>query len=420
MRSRRLIAVLSVAAAASLALSACSSSSKSASPGSSSTGSSSTAGSSSSASGNLPTLKLGIMVDTTGVAASGSALNETGIKAYITKVNAAGGVNGQKLSYVLSDTTSTPAGALLSAQEMVQNDKVFAVIQLSSFFFGAEPYLLQQGIPVIGTGFDGPEWTVKSNTNLFDSTGASNPSNVYTTEGQIFKSLGATTCGSLGYSASPSATASATSAVKSCVTQGLKNGYLNQVAFGSTDMAPIALAMKNAGVDAISLSVLPTSGFALAAALRQVGLTPKAFLLLDGYGGDLLADKAAVTAAQGFEFSVTSEPVEMNTAATQAEVKAMAAVGETNTPSSAELNGYTNMAAFVRGLQASGPNPTRAKYMTALRGVTDFDDDGLLAPEKISFSNYDPQQSCSWIVKLDGTKFVPLPNLPFCGKQVSS
>jgi branched-chain amino acid transport system substrate-binding protein len=294
-------------------------------------------------------------------------------------------------------------------------------MQLSSLFFGAEPYLLKEGVPVIGTGFDGPEWTVKSNTNLVTSTGVTDPSHAYTTEGEIFKSLGATTCGSIGYSASPSATASAVSALKSCTSQGLKSGYINQVAFGSTDMAPIALAMKNAKVDAVSLSVLPTTGFALAAALRQVGVVPKSVLFLIGYGGDLLAEKSAVAAAQGFQFTVTSQPVEMNTAATKVEVAAMAAVGETNTPATAELNGYTNMAAIVRGLKDAGPNPSRVKFLSALRAVTDFDADGLLAPEKINFGSYDPPaQSCSWVVKLEGTKFIPLPDSPFCGKPVSS
>jgi branched-chain amino acid transport system substrate-binding protein len=418
-RNRRLIATLSIAVAVAVTLSACSSSKSSSASSSSASGGSSSSGSSS-ASGPLPDIKIGVMVDTTGVAASGSALNEIGVKAYANKVNSAGGVKGQKITYELGDTTSTPAGALLVAQKMVEKDHVFAIMQLSSFFFGAEPYLLKQGIPVIGTGFDGPEWTVKSNTNLVTSNGVSNPATVYTTEGEIFKEQGATVCGAIGYSASPSAAASATAAVKSCVSQGLKNGYLNQVAFGSTDMAPIALAMKNAGVDGIELSVLPTTGFALAAALRQVGLTPKAFLLADGYGGDLLADKAAVTAAQGLLFSVTSSPVEMNTPATQAQVAAFAAVGEHNTPATAELNGYTNMAAIVRGLKDAPSNPTQAQFLTALRNVKDFDADGLLAPEKIDFSNYNPTQSCSWVVKLEGTKFIPLPNIPFCGKVVSS
>jgi branched-chain amino acid transport system substrate-binding protein len=96
-------------------------------------------------------------------------------------------------------------------------------------------------------------------------------------------------------------------------------------------MSPVALKMKSAGADGIYLGVVPNTGFALAAALRQIGVAPKAFVLATGYGGDLLSSSAAVTAAQGFEFASVGQPVEMNTPATQIFAKNLAAVGETRT-----------------------------------------------------------------------------------------
>ena len=47
--------------------------------------------------------------------------------------------------------TSTPTGALTAVQKLVQQDNVFAIVEDSSDFFGAEPYALQQGIPVVGS-----------------------------------------------------------------------------------------------------------------------------------------------------------------------------------------------------------------------------------------------------------------------------
>jgi branched-chain amino acid transport system substrate-binding protein len=409
MRSKRLYAACSVAVVGLLAVTACSSSK---SAGTSGGG----GGSSSPASGG--TLKIGVITDSTGVAASGYVTTEIGIKAYVNAVNTAGGVNGQKLSYVMADSLSTPAGALAAAQKLVQTDKVFAIISVTSDMFGAEPYLLKAGVPVVGTGFDGPEWTVKSNTNMFNAEGTGDPGTVYTTTGKVMKALGATTCGAVGYVESPSSSKSAGAATKSCETQGLKSGLVSQVSFGSTDMAPVALSMKSKGVDGIFMGTVPNTGFALAAALRLAGVKPKVFLLATGYGGDLLSSDAAVTAAQGFQFSSTGQPVEMVTPATQKLVANLAAVDEKRTPTFAEQTAYISMAALVKGLQVAGANPTRQKFMDSLRTVSDFDADGLLAPEKIDFSSYTPTQSCSWVVTLQGKKFVPVPGSPFCGEKV--
>src|SRR6202000_1061853 len=100
-----------------------------------------------------------------------------------------------------------------------------------------------------------------------------------------------------------SASKSAGASSKSCTAAGLKTAGPQLVSFGSTDMAPVALKMKSAGVDGVWLGTVPNTGFALAGALRTAGDTPKVFLMATGYGGDLLSSSAAVTAAQGFEVS---------------------------------------------------------------------------------------------------------------------
>ncbi|MCW2524186.1 MAG: transporter substrate-binding protein [Frankiales bacterium] len=412
MRRRRYVAVTAITIGVGLLAGACSSSGKS-----TGTDNAATATTSASQAAGAP-IKIGVLTDSTGVAASGFQTTEIGIKAYANSVNAAGGVNGQKITYVMADSQSTPAGALTAVQKLVQTDKVFAMINVSSDFYGAETYALKQGLPVIGGSFDGPEWSDPKNTNLFAAQGVSDVNAVYSNLGQYFKAQGVTSCGSVGYASSPSAQKAATGALKSCEAQGLKGGYVSQVTFGSTDVGPIALAMKAAGVDGVYMPVVPNTGFALAGALRQVGVQPKSFLLATGYGSDLLASSAAVTAAQGFDFSSSLEPVEMNTPATQVMVKNLAAVGFTQTPTFAIQTAYAAMAGFVHGLKVAGANPTQASYMKALRGVTDFDVDGLMDPIKVNFSNYSPDETCSWIVKLQGKKFVPQPKIPYCGNKL--
>jgi branched-chain amino acid transport system substrate-binding protein len=371
------------------------------------------------------TIKLGVISDLTGSASSGFITAEKGIKAYVEGVNAAGGINGQKLSYVMADSTSTIPGALTAAQKLVQSDKVFAVIDVSSDFSGAEPYLLKQGIPAIGGAFDGPEWNDKANDNMFASTGTTSYTTVNSAAGEYLKARGVTSCGTIGYASSISAQKSASGIIKSCTAAGLKNGYLNnQIPFGSTDLGAVALAIKKAGVDGMYVPVVPATGFALAAALKQIGVTLKAFLLPVGYGSDLLQSDAAVAAAQGYEFASVGQPVEANTPATQKLVANLALAGVTGSPTFAEQEAYVAMAAFADGLRKAGANPSQKAFMTAMRGINDFDADGLLAPSKVDFSNFSQfgqgagTGGCIFAAQLEGKKFTVVPNTPICGKTL--
>jgi branched-chain amino acid transport system substrate-binding protein len=421
MQKSRYLGVVAVVAAAALSITACSSSKNNNSTGTGTTGGTtgSASGSASGGGGNGSPIKVGVVADLTGVASSTFSTSEKGIKAYADGVNAQGGVNGHKIEYVMADTTSTPAGALSAAQKLVQQDKVFAIISDSASFFGAEAYLLKQKVPVLGTAFDGPEWQDPKNTNLFVAAANVSQSTVYADAGLTAKKLGATTCGSLGYSSSPSSTASLKSFQKSCAAAGLKDGYSTGVAFGSTDVAPVALAMKNAGVDYAYMSTVTNTGFAFAAAAKQAGANIK-LLFPTGYGGDLLKVPAAVQAAQGFYFTVTFQPVEMQTDATKLLQQRLEAAGEKSAPGYAEQVAYLSMSALARGIKAAGDNPTPESFTTGLRAVTDFDADGLLSPVKVSFSDYDPPQRCQWIVQLQGTKFNLINGLePSCGNKIS-
>ncbi|HEX3963121.1 MAG TPA: ABC transporter substrate-binding protein [Trebonia sp.] len=370
------------------------------------------------------TIKLGLIADLTGPFSSSFTTSEKGIEAYVDMVNAAGGINGHKLSYVVADSTSTITGAQTAAQELVQRDGVFAVVDDSAAFSGAETYLLQQGIPAVGGGFDGPEWNDPKNTNMFASTGVIDYNSVNASVGKFMKTQGVTVCGAVGY---PNATAgpSAVAVVKSCVADGLKDGYLNtQVPVGSTDVGAIALAIQKAGVNGIVLPVVISTGFALLGALKQLGVKLKVAMLSTGYGGDLLASSAAVQAGQGYMFSSVGQPIEANTAATQKMAAALAKVGVTSSPTFAEQESYIATAAIAAGLKAAGANVTQKSFMTALRNIHNFNADGLLSPGEVNFSSYSSvaggagAAGCIFAATLEGKKFIPVSGTPLCGQAI--
>jgi hypothetical protein len=64
---------------------------------------------------------------------------------------------------------------LNAAQDLVQNRKVFAVINKSSFAFLAYRSLLDQGVPMIGGGFDSTYYGQKGNENILSHSAARRP-----------------------------------------------------------------------------------------------------------------------------------------------------------------------------------------------------------------------------------------------------
>lgn len=259
---------------------------------------------------------------------------------------------------------------------------------------------------------------------MFPIGGALHTTAVTSTFGQLFKLLGGTTIGSLGYGISPSSSDSAQAAVLSAQDAGLKNGYLNaKFTFGSTNVQPVALATKNAGVDSVYASVDPNTGFALVKELRQIGRGLKAVVLPDGYGADTLqAGPGALAEAQNVYFALGYEPVEMNLPETKSFVDDLRASGTTGVPTYGEYNGYVSMGLLLRALKST-PSISSASLMTTLSGIHDWDALGLWGGRKIDINDRDHvlmTSQCSWVTKLVGTDFQLVPKAdPICGKTLA-
>ncbi|MGB7050432.1 MAG: ABC transporter substrate-binding protein [Acidimicrobiales bacterium] len=384
---------------------------------SSGTSSSTTAATSS---GGGKTFTVGVLTDETGPAASEFATADLGIKAGV----GVAATEGYKIHYILGDTATSPSQALSVAQRFVQQDHVFAVIGLSALTFAAAPYLTSNGIPVVGAAFDSSEWLSPKSYNMFSVIGNQDFTKVYTTYGEFFKSQGVTNVGTVGYSASPSSAASARAAAVSAQEAGLKAGYVNDsFPFGGTNVAPVALAMKSAGVNGITVNTEPATVFALATALRQIGVNLKVALAPTGYGGDLTnAGQAAIQAAQGDDFLSDFEPVEMHTPATEALQHALATYAGVHTdPTFADYLGYLSILGLVQGLQGAGSNPTQASVIKSLSHITDYDAEGLWGGHQTVDWSQRPQgkTECFWITKLSGTSFRLISEAdPVCGTQI--
>lgn len=362
------------------------------------------------------TITIGVLTDLTGPAASGNKTTPQGVKAGVLYAKD----HGYSIKYDVADTQSSPNGALSAAQELVEHDHVVAVLAVSSLTFLASNWLTQHHVPVVGAAEDAGEWVTSA--NMFSVFGPVDASKVATTEGQFFKMEGATSIGTLGYGISPQSADAAVSVALSAQHAGLKAPYVNaNFNFGSTNVQPVALAMKSAGVDGMTAQTDPNTGLLLVSALRQVGAHVKVAVLPTGYGGDLeQAGPNALATAQNVYFLSTFEPIEMHTSATEQFARYLKAAGVSGDPTYAEYDGYTAVALLVQALQGAGSNPTQAKVLSTLSKVHGFDAAGLLGTHTIDFSKRVASPTgpgnCEYFTKLAGSKFELVPGAdPLCG-----
>jgi branched-chain amino acid transport system substrate-binding protein len=419
--------VVALLGLAALVAAGCGSSTKSGTPSSTAGNTGTTAASGAANSASAPgvtsnSITIGLITSVTGNASSTFADTADGAQAAVAAQNAAGGVNGRKLVLVTGDDQSAVSADLTAAQDLVQNKKVFAVIGYSPYQFGSTAYLQKQGVPVVGAAFDGPEWGVQPYTNMFSYIPLDAHYPALTIDGTFLKSIGVTNMAGLAYGISPSSTASIKQMQKSVVNAGLKAGYTNlSVPFGGADFTADVLAMKSAGINGFACSCVESSDLAVATAAKQGGVAAKG-LFFTGYSQSTLSDPTAAAAAQGQYFTTVTVPYELHRPGTDAILANLKKYDPKYTggnPDYGLQGGYLSTQLLIKGLQVAGQNPTRSSFISGLRGVTSYDDAGVL-PSPVSFAldqfGLYPQHSCAYFVQLEGTAFVPKPEV--CGTVI--
>jgi len=369
-------------------------------------------------------ITVGVILPVTGAASPSYTTTIQGLKARFGLANVKK-TDGYTINYVVADDTSSPQGALSAAENLVQNKKVFAILDMDPFFEAAAAYTTKMGIPAITPGQDGYEYADPANKNLFPAYGSTGQNTVSSVFGKYFKSQGVTNLAVVGYGDSPSSAGSASAAAKSAKAAGIKVGYDNtSLPIGDTDIGPLVLAMKNAQVNGVWFPIESNTSFAILEGLAQNGVKLKSALLPTGYGGDLLADSSAVQAAQGDQFSTFGAPVEMKTAATKTYQAALAKyAGVTGIPTYAEYAAWQLADLFVFGLARAGAHPTDSSYIANLRKVTNYNGGGLL-PGTVNFTKYGNQEegtvaNCFFAVSLKGRTFKTVGGAtPVCGNVI--
>ncbi len=373
-------------------------------------------------------ITLGYIGDLTGVAASSFADGAGAARARIDAQNARGGVDGHKLKLIVVDDQSSPTEALTAAQDLISRG-VFGIIEDSAFIFGADHYLAQQGIPVTGGGFDGPEWGTQPFSNFFTFTPATSSTfggkyYTYTYTAKFLRDIGVTRLAGLAYT-----TSSSTASIHEMFDEahdlgGPQECYSNySVPFGTADFTADVLQIKSSHCNGVVGSFVDTSDVAMAQAIKNAGLDAKQ-LYFTGYDNDVTDNPGAARAMDG---AYVQSPYNFTTpnAATRQMLATLKKYDHfSGVPDIGIYDAYLATDLMIYGLEHAGKNPTRASFIKNLRSVGSYNDGGIL-PSPVTFKHFGtvqmlPKTFCNYFVQLQGTTWHVYQNRPICGTLIPS
>ncbi len=360
----------------------------------------------------------------TGPAGPQFADSPQGFLARIDLQNAEGGVNGHKLVPLIIDDQTSPTIVTTAVEDAISRG-AFGIVSVSPLFFAAAKVPNQQGIPVTGGSFDGPEWGTQPYTNMFASdTGSVDPKYpVNTAIGAFLKGHGGTVVASYGYGISPSSTRSAIGTVDSFKYAGGTEGVLDtSVPFGGVDFTTASLLAKQKHVNAVYAGMDNNSNYALATALVNAGIKVKALVFPTGYESDTV-NSPAWHYLQGDYFLTGFHPTVLPDTGTEQMVAALQKYQHRSPSNFPDFNIYESWLGadlMIKGLELAGPNPTRSGVIHALRNVKSYNGNGILA-QSINYSTifgHDLPQACEWFLQAKAHGFVPVSSHPICGHDI--
>jgi branched-chain amino acid transport system substrate-binding protein len=372
------------------------------------------------------TVKLGYIYSGTGVASATHRHAGEACEARVDAQNRKGGVHGREIELEAIDDQSSGAN-LTAAQDLVRNQEVFAVVNNSAFAFLSWRFLKESGVPVIGGGFDGTYYGDEGNESIISALGNAAPvvGLTYDTTTKMAKRLGATKMASVAYSVSPSSTASAESTQKyGAPANGMEPVYLNtSLEFGTKDVQPIVLGIKNSGADGLYLPLDSDTNFAIVQALQQNGVKMKANILATGYSQDLLDQPIKDIMTPNDVMFSGYKPIELKKdPAVKAFVKDIRKGGLEGVPDYGTYLGYITCDMAITGLEEAGENPTRQGFVDGIRNLGEYDAAGLTcAPLQVGYDTFGhaPSTSCTYFLIVEDGKFKVLNGgKPVTGKLI--
>jgi ABC-type branched-subunit amino acid transport system substrate-binding protein len=126
-------------------------------------------------------IKIGVIAVESGAQATSFASAVDGIKARVDKANQEGELGNRKITLVERDDTGDQTRNTEVARDLVEQEKVFGIVEVTSASSGSAQYLNEKKIPVAGWHVGVPAWSKYPNMFTFRQGTADDPEHEYTT-----------------------------------------------------------------------------------------------------------------------------------------------------------------------------------------------------------------------------------------------
>ena len=294
-----------------------------------------------------------------------------GMDAYLKWINDAGGINGRKIRLVLRDDGYLPTRAVANVRELVERERVFAIVSLigSANAFAVRDYIIENQVLWMTPTADANMWAgFKNKKYLFVGYPG------YVDEGRILTTYAAKNEG-----------------VKSVAVfyqndlygqkglLGIKRGIADTkiklataVPYEVTDrdLSGQAVKLRQSGADAVMLYATPTQGALIVREMAKIGFSPKLFasftladpvmfqLAGDAWNGIILTAYFPVPGTDPKVDAMLDTLLKINPQLRQSPFNALA--------------GVSFLEPFVEAIRRAGPNVTRDSVVRALESMRNW------------------------------------------------
>jgi ABC-type branched-subunit amino acid transport system substrate-binding protein len=362
-------------------------------------------------------VKLGLLYPDTGPASGAFAAYRAGVDARIGAVNATGGVHGRRLSYAWQDDESQPGTNLVGARTLVDQKKVFGVIETTPVAAGSATFLHDRGVPVTGVALE-PAWNVNDNMFTFlNFVGAGSVS----TWGDYVTSQGGRRALILRLAFNDAMRLQVEKMSASLQAAGVDVVDIVDLVPEAVDMPGLVAQIKASHANTL-IGLLPPDVLNQAVvAARMAGVTLNAAISFSpGYDQSLLHKYGL--RIRGTSYYLGYSPFELNTAGHRKFLAAMPRYAPQLQPSTqgGAVSGWIAADMMIRGLQKAGDCPTRTLFIKGLRAVHDYNADGLLPAPLDLGTSFGQTTRCFTFVQVsqDGARFDVKQPAPMCGRII--
>ncbi len=359
-------------------------------------------------------IKIGVIAPLTGPQAASFSDSVNGIKARIAKANSSGEAGSRKITLVVRDDAADQTKNLQQVRDLVENAKVWAIIEVSSASGGGAAYAQQHGIPITGWHVGIPAWSIDTNMFTFRLPTAADPGHVYNDrDATIMKNQGVTKVALIGGGNAQSVDFLTRNKQGFKAVGGLPVVYDNEnVPAGTSDFTAEAQAIKDSGADGLltGMDFIPNTN--LSSQLAKDGVKMKELQFPGGYDPRVLALPGMEGAFFGLEF----KPFESNPPAFTAFDAAMPSGQVRNQVS---YIGWLSGEITMQGIKDAGVScPTRKAFIANLRLEHAYTGGGAFDPVDLE-KGFGNEFSCAYYVKVIDKKFVPqFDGKEQCGKPI--